>query len=124
MFSRSVVPCIATNPHLDLSPYLHQLLPAVLSCLLSRNLATASNDTSVDIGKKNNSNKKKNVIESGEHWSVRDHAASVLAKLCGAYEKLAPRVKKDLVGIVRDSTQSLPTLYGKFFFGVECFLFL
>jgi hypothetical protein len=89
--------CMAANVHMDLSPYLHDVLPAVLTCLLSKDLARPSGGKGTD----------------GEgHWIVRDHAASVLAKLCSAYTSLAPRVKRQLVSVLADSSHSLPTLYG------------
>lgn len=39
------------NPHLDLSPYLHQLMPALMTCLVAKRMG----------------------VQPGEdHWGVRD----------------------------------------------------
>ena len=49
-----MVSALLSNPHLDLGPYLHKLMPAVMTCLLTRRLGSSPHDS---------------------HWAVRDQAA-------------------------------------------------
>lgn len=91
----SAIRALATNPALDLVPYLHQLLPAVLTCLVAKRLGEAG--------------------ESG-HWEVRDCAASVVHGLCSKYRdplhNLQPRIIRTLLKAFRDASKPLTTHYG------------
>ena len=37
----SAARCLVANPHLQLANYLHQLMPAVMTCLVARRLGTS-----------------------------------------------------------------------------------
>lgn len=91
----SAIKVLAGNPALDLVPYLHQLLPAVLTCLVAKRLGERG--------------------DSG-HWEVRDCAAGVAHSLCVKYgdplHNLQPRIIKTLVKAFRDSSKPMTTHYG------------
>jgi transcription initiation factor TFIID subunit 6 len=42
---------LLTSPHVDVAPYLHQLLPPIVSCVVSRQLCARSDE---------------------DHWALRD----------------------------------------------------
>ncbi len=49
------------NPNLNVEPYLHQLIPAVLTCLVGRKLSQSP-------------------VE--DHWQLRDYCAALIAYIC------------------------------------------
>lgn len=83
------------SPHLHIEPYLHQLMPPILSCVVSKSLCAAT------------------VLD---HWSLRDYAASLVALICrryaDAYPNLQPRISKTLTKAFLDPKRSLTTHYG------------
>lgn len=82
------------NPYLFIEPYLHQLMPPVLSCLLGKKFGQGGR----------------------EHWTVREEAAGIVAIVCvtygNAYSSLVPRVAKTLVKAWLDNDKPLSTHYG------------
>ena len=91
------VESLLISNYLHLEPYLHQLLPSILTCLVGKTLCL---DPSAE-----------------NHWALRDFSASLLGRLIqdygSAYETLQPRVAKTLIdawlGIVQ---RPLTTHYG------------
>lgn len=83
------------NSSLHMEPYLHQVIPPILTCLLGRRLCSHPTD---------------------EHWSLRDFAASLLAFICervgNTYQNLQPRITKTLLHALLDLTKPLTTHYG------------
>ncbi|KAL6057925.1 histone H4-like TAF Taf6, SAGA complex subunit [Balamuthia mandrillaris] len=83
------------SPHLHIEPYLHQLMPPVLTCLVGRRLC-------------------ENPTE--DHWALRDYAANLISLVCqrfgDAYKNLQPRVSKTLLDAFMDLTKPLTTHYG------------
>eukprot|EP00947_MAST-08B_sp_MAST-8B-sp1_P001200 g1200.t1 len=56
-------------------------------------------------------------VEAYNHWALRDHAATVVAKICKRYSEryhlsLQPRITKTLHGAFRDRGKPLTTHYG------------
>jgi hypothetical protein len=80
---------------LVLEPYLHQLMPAVLTCLVGKRLCSSPLD---------------------DHWSLRHHAASligiILRRYRDKYVDLQPRVCKTLLDALADAAKPLSTHYG------------
>ncbi len=80
------------NRFINLEPYLHQLLPTVLSCLLRVNLETEN------------------------HWRLRDKSALILAasvnKYSTDYEDVKVKVLKLLLSTMFDDTKPLMSHYG------------
>lgn len=71
---------MAANRAVDLGPYLAQLMPPVMTCLLARTLgATPSED----------------------HWGLRQQAAQLLATLCAHYRCVLLCVRAVVIGFVR-----------------------
>ncbi|KAI9309358.1 transcription initiation factor TFIID subunit 6 [Cunninghamella echinulata] len=87
---------ILNNKHLFVEPYLHQLVPSILSCLVGRTIC-------------------EDPLEQ-DHWSIRDRAASLIAYICHQYGKsyhtLQPRITKALLRAFLDPTKPLTTQYG------------
>ncbi|RIB06222.1 hypothetical protein C2G38_2278195 [Gigaspora rosea] len=85
---------LINNTSLRLEPYLHHLVPAILTCVV----------------------RKKFGPDPDYHWKIRDSAALVLAKICDRfgmeYNTLQPRVIKTLLSALTDPTKSLSTHYG------------
>ena len=83
----------STSIHLD--SYIHQLLPAVMTCILSAKLS----DELVS-----------------DHWAVRHHASRVLVMILRMfdmpYPTLRSRVTKTLARALLDTDRSLTTHYG------------
>nr|ASF90182.1 hypothetical protein SPAR06841 [Bartheletia paradoxa] len=88
-----VTGAILDNPTLFVEPYLHQLMPAVLTILLTSNLGETTS--------------------SADHYGLRLHAASllalILARYSTSYASLKPRVIKTLLRALIDPNPGPPT---------------
>lgn len=85
---------LLANENLFPEPYLHQLLPAMLTCTVGKTLS-------------------KSPLE--DHWSLRRRAAHVVAAVCrkfGSKHRVQSRVTKTMIGAVLDPTKPLATHYG------------
>ena len=86
---------LLTSKQLFVEPYLHQLLPSLLTCLLGKHLCA---DPSED------------------HWSLREYAAALIAVTCHqfgvVYTALQPRITRTLLGALLDVQRPLTTHYG------------
>ena len=80
---------------LVVEPYLHQLMPAVLTCLVGKRLCASA-------------------LEN--HWALRQTAAAlvraILLRFKDKYEDLQPRVCKTLLDALADPKKPLSTHYG------------
>ena len=83
---------LALNPHINLEPYLHQIMPTLLSGLL-----------------------RKNLHEEG-HWKFRENTSLIVGRVCEkyseCYEDLKPRVLKFYVSTLRNSSLPPTSHYG------------
>jgi len=83
------------SPHIHIEPYLHQLMPSILTCVVGRRLSEHSSE---------------------DHWELRDFAASLVAHVCQtfgrSYATLQPRVTKTLLQAFLEPNKPLPTHYG------------
>eukprot|EP00039_Didymoeca_costata_P029628 m.25583 g.25583 ORF g.25583 m.25583 type:complete len:477 (+) comp7718_c0_seq1:183-1613(+) len=82
------------NDNLYPEPYLHEILPAVLSCIVGKSLC-------------------KNPME--DHWSLRRSASEVVTKICDkfkSYANIQSRVSKTMIGALLDPSRTLPQHYG------------
>lgn len=116
------------NSHLELGPYLHELVPALLTCLLARDVCSSSPDGADDEENQGNvsdgvagKEKAETGRPSGQyillspeapHWGVRMESARAVAALCTAYPDIAPRVQKKILTAMATPAASLQTLYG------------
>lgn len=79
----------------ELDRYLHQLLPAVISCLVGKRLCRNPRD---------------------DHWALRDYTARLIQKICSKYTKgyvkVQQRITKTFVDALKDVKRPLTTHYG------------
>ncbi|KAK3014530.1 hypothetical protein RJ639_010080 [Escallonia herrerae] len=90
-----LVGSLIQNPHLHIEPYLHQLMPPVMTCLVAKRLGSKFSDN---------------------HWELRNFAAKLVASTCKrfghVYHTLQPRVTRTLLHSFLDPTKALPQHYG------------
>lgn len=84
-----------SSPHMQIEPYLHQLMPPILTCLVGRHLCR---------------------LPTEDHWSLRDTSATLVAHICKQYgplyQNLQPRITKTLAKALLDPKRPLTTHYG------------
>ncbi|ERN01668.1 hypothetical protein AMTRI_Chr10g229400 [Amborella trichopoda] len=90
-----VVRSLLQNPHIHIEPYLHQLMPCVITCLVAKRLGHKFADN---------------------HWKLRDFTASLVALICRrfghAYHNLQPRVTRTLLHAFLDPNKARTQHYG------------
>lgn len=90
-----MVHSLLVNPNVKLDYYLHQIIPVVLTCLLSKRLCESPTEN---------------------HWELRDLAAQIISYICDRwgkeYTNLQPKIIKTLVQALLDIKKPLPTHYG------------
>ncbi|KAJ2784691.1 histone H4-like TAF Taf6, SAGA complex subunit [Coemansia javaensis] len=91
----AVARAIRQNPNLFIEPYMHQLIPSLLTCLVSKRLCESPTE---------------------DHWSLRDGAAAQIAEICQQfgrpYHTLKTRIARTLLRAFLDPTKPLTTHYG------------
>ncbi|PRP82397.1 hypothetical protein PROFUN_10173 [Planoprotostelium fungivorum] len=89
--SRSLV----INEELNVEPYVHQLMPAICTCMVGKRLCAEPTEN---------------------HWALRDYSASLVLLVCErfgrGYPAFQPRVTKTLVQAFCDPSKPLTTHYG------------
>lgn len=90
-----VVYSLLQNPHIHIEPYLHQLMPSVVTCLVAKRLGNRFADN---------------------HWELRDFTANLVASICKrfghVYNTLQSRLTKTLVNAFLDPKRTLTQHYG------------
>lgn len=90
-----VVSSLLQNPHIQIEPYLHQLMPSVVTCLVAKRLGTRLADN---------------------HWELRDFTAHLVASICKrfghVYSNLQSRLTKTLLNAFLDPKKALTQHYG------------
>ncbi|PHT35387.1 Transcription initiation factor TFIID subunit 6b [Capsicum baccatum] len=83
------------NTQIHIEPYLHQLMPSIVTCLVAKRLGNRLSDN---------------------HWELRDFSAKLVALICKrygrVYHNLQPRVTRTLLHAFLDPTKALPQHYG------------
>lgn len=93
-----MVGALLDNPSLSLVNYLHDLIPSLLSAVISKQLCLRP--------------------ESEDHWSLRDNIGKILGKICRKYNNsknnIQPRIQKVLLRAVKSGNDQgfLATHYG------------
>jgi len=86
---------LVDSPHYHIEPYLHQLMPPLLTCMLGKSLCENPNE---------------------DHWHLRDYAAQSVGKICkrygNAYKDLQGRIAKTLLKTFLDPTKPFTSHYG------------
>ena len=97
--------CIASNRTLDLSWYLHELMPAVADAVLDV--------PHVHIDKNMKQEERLRQINRKYRWDQREFAAKAIATICMWYPEVAPRIQKQYVQGLKSPPESrIPTIYG------------
>ncbi|XP_059442869.1 transcription initiation factor TFIID subunit 6-like isoform X1 [Corylus avellana] len=90
-----VVRSLLQNPHIHIEPYLHQLMPSVMTCLVAKRLGNRSSDN---------------------HWELRNFTANLVASICKryghVYHNLQPRITRTLLHAFLDPTKALSQHFG------------
>ncbi|KAL6570821.1 Transcription initiation factor TFIID subunit 6 [Orobanche gracilis] len=90
-----LVRSLLRNPHIHIEPYLHQLMPSVMTCLVARRLGHKLSDN---------------------HWDLRNFTAKLVASICKrfghVYHNLQTRVTTTLLHAFLDPSKALPQHYG------------
>ncbi|KAL5581753.1 hypothetical protein UlMin_014195 [Ulmus minor] len=90
-----VVRSLLQNPHMHIEPYLHQLMPSVVTCLVAKRLGNRFADN---------------------HWELRDFTANLVASICKrfghVYNTLQTRLTKTLLNAFLDSKRAMTQHYG------------
>jgi transcription initiation factor TFIID subunit 6 len=83
------------NKNVFIEPYLHQMMPVILTCLVGKRLSASPTE---------------------DHWSLRDFAAKLIEQICmnykNSYTTIQPRVTKTLLRALLDPSKPLVTHYG------------
>ncbi|GLT59504.1 hypothetical protein SLA2020_323180 [Shorea laevis] len=90
-----VISSLLQNQQIHIEPYLHQLMPSIITCLAAKRLGNRFTDN---------------------HWELRNFAAKLVASICKrfghAYHNLQPRVTRTLLHTFLDPSKALPQHYG------------
>lgn len=90
-----LVRALLENSTFRLENYLHQLLPAVITCLVGKRLCSSPREN---------------------HWTLRDYSADLIADICArygpSYASVQPRITKTLIDALLDPRRPLTTHYG------------
>ncbi|XP_074365535.1 transcription initiation factor TFIID subunit 6 [Apium graveolens] len=90
-----VVWSLLQNPHIRVEPYLHQLMPSVVTCLVAKRLGNRLADN---------------------HWELRDFTANLVAFICRkfghVYNSLQSRLTKTLLNAFLDPKRAMTQHYG------------
>lgn len=86
---------LLVNPTFQIELYLHQLLPAIISCLVGKRLCLRPREN---------------------HWALRDFAAEIISDVCAKFSKkytdFQPRITKTLKSAIQDASKPMTTHYG------------
>jgi transcription initiation factor TFIID subunit 6 len=90
-----VVQSLLHNPHIHIEPYLHQLMPSMITCIVAKSLGHRLSDN---------------------HWELRYFSANLVASICWrfghVYHNLQNRLTKTLIHAFLDPAKSLTQHYG------------
>ncbi|PSS14344.1 Transcription initiation factor TFIID subunit like [Actinidia chinensis var. chinensis] len=90
-----LVGSLLQNSHIHVEPYLHQLMPSVVTCLVAKRLGNRFADN---------------------HWKLRDFTAKLVASICKRfghiYSNLQTRLTKTLVSTFLDPKRAMTQHYG------------
>ncbi|TPX50546.1 hypothetical protein SeLEV6574_g00825 [Synchytrium endobioticum] len=86
---------LLTNPNLFVEPYLHKMIPIVMTCLVGKRLSESPSEN---------------------HWALRDYSAGLLSHLCitysTTYSTIQPRITKTLLKTYLEALKPRQSHYG------------
>ncbi|CCK70902.1 TATA-binding protein-associated factor TAF6 KNAG_0F02370 [Huiozyma naganishii CBS 8797] len=111
---------LLSNPSIFLEPYIHSLMPSILTLLLAKNLGGSSNGKGSPPATAGSTTAPPSIEEYNEQLdkanALRDFAASlldyVLKKFPQVYKSLKPRVTRTLLKTFLDTNRVFGTYYG------------
>ncbi|ONK79068.1 uncharacterized protein A4U43_C01F2570 [Asparagus officinalis] len=90
-----IVRSLLRNQHIHIEPYLHQLMPSMITCLVAKRLGQRIADN---------------------HWELRDFSANLVSSVCkrfgNMYHNLQSRLTKTLIHAFLDPSKALTQHYG------------
>lgn len=90
-----VVQSLLRNSHIHIEPYLHQLMPSMITCLVAKRLGKRIADN---------------------HWELRDFSANLVASVCkrfgNMYHDLQSRLTRTLLHAFLDPSKAMTQHYG------------
>jgi transcription initiation factor TFIID subunit 6 len=108
-----VIYSLLANDNIFLDPYIHALMPCILTLLLAKRIGSNSTKPSENDSDSNGTDVS---TENDDHFAVREFASSLLEHVCKNYGKsystLKPRVTRTLLKAFLDSNKPVGTLYG------------
>lgn len=99
--------CIFLNPHLYIEPYLHQLMPVLLTCVLAEQLCKKPDE---------------------DHWALREKTAKLISSVCKKYGNDYPEMQsmitktfiETFLNPEHECTSHYGAIRGLVEFGVHC----
>ncbi|KAI8352755.1 transcription initiation factor TFIID complex 60 kDa subunit [Mortierella sp. GBAus27b] len=99
----SMVRALLENDSLFIEPYLHQLMPTILTCVVGKRLGEPSLSSPTS-------------PPQDDHWGLRSTATDIILLICqkygSSYHTLQPRVTRTLLRAFLDPEKPLTTHYG------------
>ncbi|KAK6934515.1 TATA box binding protein associated factor (TAF), histone-like fold domain [Dillenia turbinata] len=90
-----VIQSLLCNPHIHIEPYLHLLMPSIITCIVTKRLGNRLSDN---------------------HWQLRSFTAGLIASICKRFGHacydLHSRVTRTLLHCFLDPTKTLPQHFG------------
>ena len=91
-----MVKALLDNQTLYLEKYLHELIPSISTCIVSRQLCVRP--------------------DQDNHWALRDFASKLLAQVCKTFNtstnNVQTRITRLFTKAISDPKSALPTIYG------------
>jgi len=87
---------LVLNPFLNVEPYLHQLMPPIITLIIGARLGRG--------------------LPTDDHWKLRDFCSSLLALICkrfrNSFRSMKPRLLRTITRVFLDPSRPIPALYG------------
>ena len=98
-----LVSALIQSPHLHIEPFAHQLMPAVITCIVCKALGGQRSDVAP-------------FAQVNDHWFIRENAVALVVRMLqrygGAYPTLIPRTMRTLLHALLDPAKPFCTHFG------------
>ena len=98
-----LVSALVSSPHLHMEPFAHQLMPAVITCIVCKALGGQRSDVSA-------------FAQVNDHWFIRESAVALVVRILqrygAAYPTLIPRTMRTLLHALLDPSKPFCTHFG------------
>ena len=103
---------LCLNFHLDVGQYLHLIMPALLTCLLGRQIGSSGRSSAKKSSMASSTGGDLVLDPEAPHWQVREFAADAVASVCASYPEIAARVQRQILSSMTSPGASLQTIFG------------